>query len=469
VSTPPDPKTQTPRSIVFQRLARQSVRFPDLAIESKAQETKALDERDRAFARALELGTIARWRSLQHLLESCLKRSWGNIDPKVRGVLLAGAAQILLMEAVPDHAAVDEAVNWTKKRSNTGAGGFVNGVLRSIIRLRGERLEKNDPRSSEWWLHWDVFPLENGEAWLLTKAVFPEEPTVRLGVQASLGDDLVLSWIGTVGWEATLVRAAHCLTRAPINVIEADGTNAVWEGSHRALADHLREDDGRRIQDRVSAMSVNLTGGLNPEVIVDFCAGRGTKTHQLNRLHPNARILASDPHDGRRAELQDAFADVENVEIVEPRRFGDVLGKVDLLVLDVPCSNSGVLPRRSQARYRFNNERLRSLIALQKSIVEESLPLLREGAHVLYATCSLEKAENEKQVDWISRRFDAEVVRSRAIEPSGLPGDDPSSYTDGGFHALLTRDSARLRDEDISLHSNGQTPSPRSSPENSKA
>ena len=304
MNTSPDPKKQTPRSIVFQRLARQSVRFPDLAIESKGHETKALDERDRAFARALELGTIARWRSLQHLLESCLKRSWGNIDPAVRGVLLAGAAQILLMEAVPDHAAVDEAVNWAKKKTNTGAGGFVNGVLRSIIRLRGERLDKNDERAREWWLHRDIFPLETGEAWVLTKAVFPEEPTVRLGVQASLGDDLVLSWIGTVGWETTLVRAAHCLTRAPINVIEKDGTNAVWEGSHRALAEHLREDDRRRIQDRVSAMSVNLTGGLNPEVIVDFCAGRGTKTHQLHRLHPNSRILASDPHDGRRAELR---------------------------------------------------------------------------------------------------------------------------------------------------------------------
>ena len=468
MSASPDQKKLTPRSIVFQRLARQSVRFPDLAIESKGHETKALDERDRAFARALELGTITRWRSLQHLLESCLKRSWGNIDPAVRGVLLAGAAQILLMEAVPDHAAVDEAVNWTKKKSNAGAGGFVNGVLRSIIRLRGERLDKNDERAREWWNHRDIFPLENGDAWVLTKAVFPEEPTVRLGVQASLGDELILSWIGTVGWETTLVRAAHCLSRAPINVIEKDGTNAVWEGSHRALAEHLREDDRRRIQDRVSAMSVNLTGGLTPEVIVDFCAGRGTKTHQLHRLHPNSRILASDPHDGRRAELHEAFDHVENVEIVEPRRFGDVLGKVDLLVLDVPCSNSGVLPRRSQARYRFNTERLKSLIALQKTIVEESLPLLREGAHVLYATCSLEKAENEKQIDWITRRFDAEVVRSRSIEPAGLPGDEPSTYTDGGFHALLTRDSARLRDDDFSLHSNERNTS-QESPENSKA
>ena len=459
MNTPSDPKKQTPRSIVFQRLARQSVRFPDLAIESKGQETKALDERDRAFARALELGTIARWRSLQHLLESCITRSWGNIDPTVRGVLLAGATQILLMDTVPDHAAVDEAVTWTKKKTHTGAGGFVNGVLRSIIRLRRERLTKDDPRATEWWLHRDVLPLENGEAWLLTKEIFPEEPTVRLGLQASLGDDLVLSWIGTVGWETTLIRASHCLTRAPINVIETDGTNSVWEGSHRALAEHLREDDGRRVQDRVSAMSVNLTGGLHPEVIVDFCAGRGTKTHQLKRLHPNSRILASDPHDGRRAELEDAFAYVENVEIVEPRRFGDVLGKVDLLVLDVPCSNSGVLPRRSQARYRFNNDRLKSLVALQKTIVEESLPLLSEGAHVLYATCSLEKAENERQVDWISRRFDAEVIRSRSIEPAGLPGDDPSKYTDGGFHALLTRDSSRLRDEEISLHSTDQNTS----------
>ena len=72
--------------------------------------------------------------------------------------------------------------------------------------------------------------------------------------------------------------------------------------------------------------------------------------------------------------------------------------------------------------------------------MEEALPLLAPGAHVLYSTCSLEPAENEEQVDWIKRRFDATVVLSRTIEPAGLPGRTSPPYADGGFHALLTRE-----------------------------
>ncbi|MEC9233284.1 MAG: Fmu (Sun) domain-containing protein, partial [Planctomycetota bacterium] len=80
-------------------------------------------------------------------------------------------------------------------------------------------------------------------------------------------------------------------------------------------------------------------------------------------------------------------------------------------------------------------------------IVEESIPLLAPGAHLLYSTCSLETAENEEQVDWLVKKFDARVVLQNRIEPEGRPGDEGSGYRDGGFHALLTREPPRSRDE----------------------
>ena len=416
------------------------MRFPDLAIESASRQDAELDARDRSFAKALETTVLSRWRTLEYLLGACSKRTWLKIEPPLRGALLSGAAQILFMEGVPDHAAVDQTVGWSKSHVRKEAGGFVNGILRSIIRLRKEELPADHEDARTWWLHQDLIPLENGNALRLNKPILPEDPTTRLGIQASLGEELVLGWIGAVGWDITLNRAEHCLMRAPITISGPDGHFETWTEGIEGLARFLENSPGRRVQDRTASMAVQATGQLNPRCIVDFCAGRGTKTGQLADLHPKAQILAGDTNDQRRSDLARAFKDHERVEVVEPRRYGSVLGKVDLLVLDVPCSNSGVLPRRPQARYRHDRSRLQSLRSLQKEIVEEALPLLAPGAHVLYSTCSLDPAENEDQVNWIQRRFDAKVVLSRTVEPVGLPGRAAPPYSDGGFHALLTRE-----------------------------
>ena len=129
-------ETQDPRSLVMKRLGRQSMRYPDLAIESLSREDGRLDARDRSLARAIETTVLSRWRILTHLLEACSKRSWGKIEPELRGALLSGAAQILFMDGIPDHAAVDQTVRWSKQTVRKGAGGFVNGILRALIRLR---------------------------------------------------------------------------------------------------------------------------------------------------------------------------------------------------------------------------------------------------------------------------------------------------------------------------------------------
>lgn len=429
------------RSIVFKRLGRQAARWPDLAIESIDVESNDLPDRERAFARALELATVARWRTLEAILSSCLDRSWGSLEPAVRGALMGGAAQILLMEGVPDHAAVDESVVWTKRVVRPNAGGLVNGVLRAVTRLRGEIVPRTEEDARTWWLHRDLMPLESGDALRLAQPVFPEDHTPRVALQASLGDELLRSWIGAVGWKTAVARANHCLARAPIVVYRADGSHAPWNGSHAELTKLLEDEPEARIQDPASAAAVECTRELEPRLIVDYCAGRGTKTKQLAQLHPQAEIFASDRDEDRRGYLARTFAGHDRVRVVEPGGYESMIGRVDLLLLDVPCSNTGVLPRRPQARYRFNEARTKSLNQLQKEIVEESSVLLAPGAHLLYATCSLEPAENERQARWIARRFDARLLRERLLEPRGLPGGAPGAYSDGGFHVLATRET----------------------------
>jgi 16S rRNA (cytosine967-C5)-methyltransferase len=211
-----------------------------------------------------------------------------------------------------------------------------------------------------------------------------------------------------------------------------------WAGEHRDLVALLAAHPSARVQDAASAQPMRLADTLRPRLILDACAGRGTKTRQLAELHPDAEIVATDVDGNRLRSLALAFAEHPRVKVTTPEGLRRVVGRVDLLVLDVPCSNSGVLPRRPEAKYRFNRARLDSVIRLQRQIVEEHRLFLAPEGAVLYSTCSLESLENQQQADWAAGRLGRRVARVEAREPRGMPGEPDSRYSDGSFGALLT-------------------------------
>lgn len=410
------------------------MRWPDLAIEPP--ERDVLTQRDAAFARALETATIARWRTLEALLSVVLRRQIGDLEPRVHGALLGGAAQLFLMDRVPDHAAVSETVAWCKRKIRPGAAGFVNGVLRALIRLRGETLEADDPAARAFHERRDLLPLSSGKAVAFTQPVFSEDPTRRLGEQASIGEALLRSWI-SVGFDIALARASHSLMQPPITLHRADGTAEVFTASHAELVEILATEPAARVQDRGSAQACECARNLSPKLIIDFCAGRGTKTRQLAAMHPKAIILAHEVDEARRVDLYTTVSRLPNARVPKARELAEALREADLVLFDVPCTNTGVLPRRPQARYRFSTERTRSVRGVQKAIVAECMVLMKPAAHVLYATCSLEPDENTQQAKWINKRFGAECLTEGLIEPEGQAGDLAERYGDGGYHALF--------------------------------
>ncbi len=191
------------------------------------------------------------------------------------------------------------------------------------------------------------------------------------------------------------------------------------------------------------ARAVQATAGLMPGLIIDVCAGKGTKTRQLAELHRQARIIATDAKPARRAVLAKAFSGDDRVRVVEPDELLPLAGQADLVVADVPCSNSGVLARRVEARYRLD-ETLGTLVDLQRQIVADAMRHLADAGHFLYSTCSLEPEENRGQVDWIMRWHPMRLRGAASLEPRGLPGDPPARYADGGFFALLQRSPGNL-------------------------
>ena len=410
-----------------------------------------MDARDVALGRQIERQTVRRWLTLRAIVQRQLSRPWDRVEPRVRAALLGGAAQLCLMDRIPEHAAVAETVEWAKKALRPGAAGLVNAVLRGVAGLRAERLPAELAQDAEATRS---LPLEDGGAWLLKEPVFSASPPDRLSERSGVPLPMLLRWINRFGMAEAQRLAMHTLAPAPIVVhglpggiehsVPIAGESAcVWTGDHASLQSTLAAHPAARVQDISSAMATSLTAGLSPRVILDACAGRGTKSLQLAALHPSAEVVASEPDAVRRGSLHETAARARSaglgrVRVAEGDAMKSLIGTVDLLVLDVPCSNTGVLPRRVEAMHRFSPRSLESLVQLQRRIVEEHLPLLRPGGALLYATCSLEPEENERQSEWLSGRVDAATPIVERRMPAGVPGEPSHAYRDGAFATLLT-------------------------------
>ena len=448
------------RIAAFERLEAHAAAWPRL--DPPREELPGLDPRDAGLARNIERQAVRRWLTLKAVLERQLTRPWSKVEAPLQAALLGGAAQLLLMDRIPEHAAVDETVEWAKRRLRPGAGGLVNAVLRGVSGLRETRLAA-EPFAALDAEACDTLPLEDGGGWRLRKPIFSASPPERLAQKTGLPLHLLLRWINRFGMSTARELAMHALAQPPIVVhglpagtpgtIAIPGSDAaVWNGEHAALLETLAAHPAARVQDLSSARAVACTGALAPTLVVDACAGRGTKSLQLAQVHPQAEVVASEPDERRRASLRETAerarrAGVGRIRVAEGDDLRDLLGKADLLVLDVPCSNTGVLPRRVEAAHRMSPTSMEALVKLQRSIAESHLPLLKPGGALLYATCSLEPEENERQAEWLTARLGKVQPTVERLMPAGLPGGDPTSYRDGAFVALWTGVSPQGRSQ----------------------
>ncbi len=433
------------RHCVHAALTRQISRFPDLDLAPL--DTHDLSARDTGLANAIYHAVIQRWLTLTTVIESRLDREWDQVEESLRAVLLAGAAQLLLLDRIPNHAVINEAVQWAKQHVRPTAGGFVNAVLRQVATLRQEKA----PPTTDWLP--DIFPRADGEHWQLTEPVFDDDPIRRIAQQASHADQFIKHWCKIFGDVTTQLLARHNVIIPPIILTALPPQQApsnqfiphqqdgffVFTGSHDELLQMLQEKPEWRVQDPTASAAVYATSQIQPSLIIDVCAGKGTKTKQLAKLFPQARVIASDIDPKRFAVLQAACATLEQVTVVEFDDIPTFTEQAELIVLDVPCSNTGVLARRPEAKYRVNADHLADLVHLQQQIITNALPLLTGQGYVLYSTCSIDSAENEQQSHWIQEQFGFHLLNEVMTLPAGQPGDSSTLYRDGGYYALLQR------------------------------
>ena len=349
---------------------------------------------DRAFVQDIVYTVVRRLRPLRRILGEFVKK-WPKGE--LEALLYVGAAQILYMKDVPDFAAVNETVDAAKVCGNPSIAKVVNGVLRNLVRHRGE---------------------------------------IRLGAELETFPSVVAKrWAARFGEAGAEKLAAWHNVPAETYLARRDGSFVVLERGTR-VADVPGYAEGDFIvQDPSTATAVSLLDPKPGERTLDACAAPGGKTVQI--AWRGAEVTACEVNPRRRARLEENLARLK----LGVRTCGSLAeaaraaggGAFDKILVDAPCSNTGVFRRRPDARWNWSLERLEALVRLQAEILDGAAPLLAPGGRIVYSTCSNEPEENTGSVEaFLSRHPGFEL---EAAEES-LPFE---TGRDGAFAAALIR------------------------------
>lgn len=436
-------------------MASHAARYPNL--DPKPLDADRMSLLDAAFTHALYDGCLRHWRSLSAVIHTACGKAVYEQHPLTQAALLVGAVQLLVLDRVPPHAAVDSMVEWMKASMGVGASRFVNAALRRVADIRRHD-EAGVPVRIPWGMKRDEFPLSDGRAVKLAADCYAPDRWTGLVEATSHTQGLADHWRERFGEEKALQLLSHNLVAAPTIInARADASVAteakvcphdrdgyfVFEGDRAAMMSLLDRKPKVRVQDPTAGAAVALLKecgileSMRSPLVLDVCAGQGTKSRQVVAELPMARVIASDVEARRMETLERLEAAGAGFEACDAKRLRvEYTGTADVVLLDVPCSNSGVLARRLEARYRLDGAEVSRMVTLQKTIIADAMRLLKPGGVMVYSTCSIEREENEAQAAGLLQAGFT-LVAERSTLPAGHPGDAPSRYHDGGYAVIV--------------------------------
>ena len=396
----------------------------------------ALEGPDRRLLQELVFGII-RW---QGALDWLIRRKTeGRVQKQVLQILLRlGLYQIFWLDRIPDHAAVNESVELARQLGFGPQSGFVNAVLRAYLREREETarlleaLKREQPATGyahpEWlWDRWRARWGEQRARALLewnnqTPMVF-----ARLNRLKASAETLAKQWES----EGVLFTPRSWDWTGSDNVFELR--------SHPALASLPSFQQGLfYVQDPSTLLAVHMLDPQPGEGILDACAAPGGKTAYIAQLMQNRGQIMAQDIDVRRREMVRDNCNRLGVRIVNLSRATtsvnpDLSEPFDRVIVDAPCSNTGVMRRRVDLRLRIEQAELKRLVDTQFKLLNSVAEQVKPGGVIVYSTCSLEPEENRELVDrFLSQHKDLRLDADRTL----LPFEDG---VDGAYVARIIR------------------------------
>jgi 16S rRNA (cytosine967-C5)-methyltransferase len=421
------------------------------AILAREVDAAHLRGRERDLAWELVRGVFRRRGTLDWQLASLVDRPLDELDPPILWVLRLGLYQLEHLDRIPAHAACDTSVRLAKRVGHRGSAALVNAVLRRAP----DALARLVPPDAS------------------------EDPVGHLVARTSHPAWMLERWLERFGFRKTLELAAAGNVRPPLTLrIASDRVDAAGLlGDLRAqgieaepglfLPEHVRLPGGWRpevrpileagvcvVQDEAAGLVAHLAIPCARASILDVCAAPGGKAIALAELCEDAQIVACDVSPRRLASVRETAERLRRRAhlVVADGRSPATRGGFSRVLVDAPCTNTGVLAKRPDARWRRGPADVPRLAKLQGELLDAARGQVGPGGLLVYSTCSLEREENEDVIrDYRRRHPSDEIVTaadrlpSQVVDGEFLRTDPAALPLDGAFAATIRPGGLSMR------------------------
>ena len=390
--------------------------FSDTLLHQRAKKLKGNKENVALFYNMVK-GVIKMRMKLDYVLSQYTdKEKFDQTDIKIKAWLYLGLYQLMYLDSIPDHAAINETVELAKKNLGEKVGDFVNAVLRAYQR--------------------------NPEV------KYPEDTVLRIAYEHSYPPELIAKWIELWGEEDTEYLALFynenprlhirvnttATTRdkliqyftkrdIPVTPSPVSKVTILTDAADDVLEDVAFSEGYFSIQDTSSTLIVDLLDPLPEENILDLFAAPGGKcTYIAEKMANTGEVVAVDKIPNKMKLLKQAadrlqLTNIKQV-VTDAFRYGPVAPAYDRVLADVPCSGWGVFGRKADLRWQANKN-IDELVKLQEKALDYAANFVRPGGILVYSTCTLNPAENEEQIKkFLKRNPKFTLVNAKEILPS---------------------------------------------------
>ena len=382
---------------------------------------------------------------IDHLIELGSERKIKYVNPKIRNVLRLGIYELIFDDITPEFAAIHSNVELAKKNINKRSSSMVNAVMRNIQRLSQKNsnfkmsliIDNIDLAYPKWLLKkWEDEFGKNVTKDLCAEFLNEKNMFIRLDID-----------------RCSVEKMLSVLSHSNIKVTQHKHFKLFFKvvsNQKNIIDNNLFQNGIISIQDPAAGAVVELINPKKNDSILDVCAAPGTKSlFMAQRVGQGGKIFACDNSQTR---IDKALKDksrhrLNNIEWHLLDASKDKYPLHEKILLDVPCSGTGVIGRRPDIKWRLRKSDIRRMANLQKSILKNISNYLKPGGKLIYSTCSLEREENQDVIDhFLKNRSDFELIGTNSLLPDrwvssgGFMFSFPAkTNTDGLFAAVLRK------------------------------
>lgn len=354
-----------------------------------------INQQDKKYITQLVYGSIQHKIYLEYVIKIF---SNTRIKPKVKVLVLMSVYQILKLDKTPNFAAVNEAVNLSKKLFGTHTSKFVNAILRNIVK-DSERIEKSYKNEEDRLITENSCPIElynilkkqygKTKANSIIKSFnSSSENSIRINNLKTNKDDLIKYFESkNVGAKESKI-TKDCLILESIDIRDKkfqEGHYIIQDEASALVAHTLSEDKDKIMK------------------ILDVCAAPGGKSLHIASLYRKADLISCDKYDHKLKLIEHNAKKlgIDNITVKEQdaRNINtEFIDSFDVLICDVPCSGIGVIKNKPEIKYKITDDYVNEIADLQLEILEKNSNYLKVGGTLIYSTCTIDKRENEYNV-----------------------------------------------------------------------